>query len=60
MTKTMFKPDGKGAKEGIPLGRIGLPEDIAGSCLYLSGKAGAFVNGATIALDGGYTVASKI
>lgn len=60
MTKTMFKSDGKGVKEGVPLGRIGRPEDIAGSCLYLSSKAGAFVNGATIALDGGYAVASKI
>lgn len=45
---------------GIPLGRIGSPEDVAGTCLWLSGRAGAFVNGATIALDGGSVVGSKL
>ena len=45
---------------GIPLGRIGSPEDIAGACLFLSSRAGAYVNGATIALDGGALVRSKL
>jgi NAD(P)-dependent dehydrogenase (short-subunit alcohol dehydrogenase family) len=44
----------------IPLGRIGTPQDVAGACLFLSGRAGAFVNGATIALDGGSLVGSKL
>lgn len=44
----------------IPLGRIGSPEDVAGTCIWLSSRAGAFVNGATIALDGGSVVASKL
>lgn len=44
----------------IPLGRIGSPEDVAGTCLYLSSRAGAYVNGATIALDGGSLVGSKL
>ena len=47
-------------ESGIPLGRIGTPEDVAGTCLYLSSRAGAYVNGATITLDGGSVVASKI
>ena len=37
----------------VPLGRIGSPEDVAGTCIYLSSRAGAYVNGATILLDGG-------
>jgi NAD(P)-dependent dehydrogenase (short-subunit alcohol dehydrogenase family) len=45
---------------GVPLGRIGKPEDVAGTCLWLSGKAGAWVSGATIALDGGSVVSSKL
>jgi NAD(P)-dependent dehydrogenase (short-subunit alcohol dehydrogenase family) len=45
---------------GIPLGRIGTPEDVAGTCLFLSSRAGAYVNGATIALDGGTVVAAKM
>jgi NAD(P)-dependent dehydrogenase (short-subunit alcohol dehydrogenase family) len=40
----------------IPLGRIGTPEDVAGTCLFLSSRAGAYVNGATITLDGGSVI----
>ncbi|QRV91441.1 Enoyl-(Acyl carrier protein) reductase [Ceratobasidium sp. AG-Ba] len=36
-----------------PLGRIGTPEDVAGACLFLASRAGAFVTGATITIDGG-------
>lgn len=45
---------------GIPLGRIGEPEDVAGACLFLASRAGAYVNGAVIALDGGTLVGSKL
>ncbi len=45
---------------GIPLKRIGTPEDVAGTALFLSSRAGAYVNGATIALDGGSLVGSKL
>ncbi|KAI9888201.1 MAG: hypothetical protein M1820_010245 [Bogoriella megaspora] len=44
----------------IPLGRIGSPQDVAGACLFLASKAGSFVNGATIALDGGSVVNAKL
>ena len=47
----------QGAMEAsIPLGRIGRPEDVAGTCLFLSSTAGSYVNGATIALDGGSVI----
>lgn len=45
---------------GIPLGRIGSPQDVAGACLFLSSRAGSYVNGATIALDGGSLVGSRL
>ena len=47
-------------KSGVPLGRIGAPEDIAGTAIYLSSKAGAFTNGATIVVDGGSLVRSSL
>jgi NAD(P)-dependent dehydrogenase (short-subunit alcohol dehydrogenase family) len=44
----------------IPLGRIGSPQDVAGTCLWLSSRAGSYVNGATVALDGGAVIAAKM
>lgn len=39
----------------IPLGRIGLPEDMAGAVNYLVSPAASFVSGQTIYVDGGLT-----
>lgn len=36
-----------------PLGRIGTPEDMAGIAIYLASRAGAYVTGAVIPVDGG-------
>lgn len=44
----------------IPLRRIGTPEDVAGACLFLSSRAGAYINGATITVDGGSVIGSKL
>ncbi|EFG2886077.1 SDR family oxidoreductase [Escherichia coli] len=50
--------DDKAAKVGakVPLGRIGLPDDIAGATLYLCSRAGSNVTGAILPLDGGQSV----
>lgn len=51
----------KGVIEGgIPLGRIGEPRDVAGACLWLASQAGSWINGATIAVDGGAVVSAKL
>jgi NAD(P)-dependent dehydrogenase (short-subunit alcohol dehydrogenase family) len=41
----------------IPLGRPGEAEDAEGLAIFLASRAGAYVNGSTIALDGGYIAA---
>ncbi|KAF2234079.1 oxidoreductase [Viridothelium virens] len=47
-------------ESGIPLGRIGSPQDVAGATLFLASRAGAYVNGAVLTLDGGTVVSSKL
>jgi NAD(P)-dependent dehydrogenase (short-subunit alcohol dehydrogenase family) len=42
-------------KSTIPLGRIGRPEDMAGATIYLASRAGAYLTGLTIRVDGGIT-----
>ncbi|RKF77681.1 Rhamnolipids biosynthesis 3-oxoacyl- reductase [Golovinomyces cichoracearum] len=60
MMAATLKTYGDKIKDGIPLKRIGTPEDVAGACLFLGSRAGSFVNGATIPVDGGALVNSKL
>ncbi len=39
----------------IPLGRIGTPEDMAGAAIFLASRAGDYVVGSTLIVDGGVT-----
>jgi NAD(P)-dependent dehydrogenase (short-subunit alcohol dehydrogenase family) len=39
----------------IPLGRFGLPEDVAGAIRYLASPAASYLTGHTLMLDGGLT-----
>ncbi len=41
----------------IPAGRIGTPEDMAGAAIYLASRAGDYVVGSTLVVDGGVTYA---
>jgi NAD(P)-dependent dehydrogenase (short-subunit alcohol dehydrogenase family) len=41
----------------IPAKRIGTPEDMAGAAIYLASRAGDYVVGSTIIVDGGVTYA---
>jgi len=40
-------------EQGIPMGRLGAPEDMGGAAIYLSSKAGSWVTGHILTVDGG-------
>lgn len=49
-------PENKAALiAGVPLGRIGKPDDIAAAILYLASEGAAFVTGQIVTVDGGKT-----
>jgi len=51
-------PERRAAREaGTLLKRLGEPDDIAGVALMLAARAGAYITGQTIVVDGGTTIA---
>jgi NAD(P)-dependent dehydrogenase (short-subunit alcohol dehydrogenase family) len=57
-----FVLDAPGGEEmvakGVPLGRVGTPEDVAGLAIFLSSRAGSYLTGAVIPCDGGISTKS--
>lgn len=53
MMEATLESFGEAIVSAVPLKRIGAPEDMAGVALFLASKAGAYVTGAVIPVDGG-------
>lgn len=41
-----------------PLGRLGEPDDIAGAAVFLASRAGAWMTGQTLVIDGGWAISA--
>src|SRR3546814_5820056 len=41
----------------VPMGRPGVPDDIAGACLYLASDDARYVTGTELVVDGGFCAA---
>ena len=53
MTKSLDEKQKESLLAGIPLGRLGRPEDIAAAVAYLASPAAAYVTGSTLHVNGG-------
>lgn len=57
----MFRRDSspeleKAVLSRIPMGRMGLPEDIASAAVFLASDESSFVTGIDMPVDGGYLI----
>jgi NAD(P)-dependent dehydrogenase (short-subunit alcohol dehydrogenase family) len=52
-------PVAEAANAMIPLKRMGRPEEIGGSAVYLASRAGGYTTGAVLVVDGGRTGAGR-
>jgi 3alpha(or 20beta)-hydroxysteroid dehydrogenase len=60
MTERVGIQVGDGNYPNIPMGRVGLPEEIAGAVGYLLSDDAAYTTGAEIAVDGGWTAGPTV
>ena len=56
MTEWMLEHFQDRFEKDCPLRRIGAPADMAGVAIYLASRAGAYVNGVVIPVDGGFCI----
>ena len=55
MAEKVLERGGDGLLDGIPLGRFGGADDLKGAIALLASRAGDFITGTTIHVDGGQT-----
>jgi NAD(P)-dependent dehydrogenase (short-subunit alcohol dehydrogenase family) len=62
MTDAVFSDDTlyDAAVRVIPMGRPGVPSDLAGAAVLLASAAGAYITGQTIVVDGGWLASSGV
>ncbi|MEJ7585090.1 MAG: SDR family oxidoreductase [Acidimicrobiales bacterium] len=57
MARALWEEHGEALGRRLPLGRLGEPEDIAHSAMFLASDAAAWITGHTLVVDGGALVA---
>jgi 3-oxoacyl-[acyl-carrier protein] reductase len=59
MARALWEPNETAIAKAHPLGRIGVPDDIAGGALFLASDAAAWLTGEVLVIDGGAGVGAR-
>jgi 3-oxoacyl-[acyl-carrier protein] reductase len=59
MARALWEPNEQAMARGHALGRLGVPDDIAGGALFLVSDASAWITGEVLVVDGGSGVSAR-
>ncbi len=60
MTESDLEMVSDGALKTIPVGRFGVPGDVADAAVYLASRLSSYVSGSSLVVDGGMTYAEAV
>jgi NAD(P)-dependent dehydrogenase (short-subunit alcohol dehydrogenase family) len=60
MARALWERGEEQIAKRLPLGRLGVPEDIASGAVFLASDAASWITGHTLVIDGGALVGGRV
>ncbi|GAA2733133.1 SDR family oxidoreductase [Actinocorallia aurantiaca] len=60
LARALWEENEEAISKALPLGRLGVPEDIANAAVFLAGDASSWMTGQTMVVDGGSIIRPSI